>query len=354
MLPFSFIGTGTYTNPATLVTQNVPLSDIPDWFFVKDITNWGAQTTAAAPVYSEWYSSMASGSFLAMNQPSSTGAGVTLYASQGTAGGFTFINNYSPPTFAALPATGINKTTFVVTMANTGTIAVGDTVRVNNAVGMQQISNYTFTVTAVTTNTSITLGMMATAAAAPGFPTFANNATSANITKVIPNKWYPKNLRVAYITQASQAVVYFAEANTYTPGEIVDFNIPTPYGMIPLSALTSAPGGAPTVLSVVNSATQSSITINVNTSGFPAFTWPTTTSIFSGASPAVCIPAGSGIVPLNGSLTPPQSPPGTNLLDAFDNRNQYLMQIGTSACGIASATMQWMAFKADYNGLSNA
>lgn len=354
MLPYSFIGSGTYTNPATLITQTVALSDRPDWFFVKDLTNWGAQSTAANPVYAEWFSNMAAGSYLAMGQPSGSTTAVTLYASQGTTGGFTFLNTANPPTFAALAATGINKTTWVVTMTNTGSIQVGDLVRVTNAVGMQQISGYVFAVTAVTANTSITLGYMATAAAAGGFPTFANNASSANITKLYPSLYYPQLRRVSYITQATQAKVYFASPNQFTAGEIVDFSIPTAYGMTPLSYLTRAPGGAPTVLSVVNTASESSIVINVDTTGFPAFTYPTTTSIFSVQSPAVCVPAGSGIVPFNGSLTPPASPPGTNLVDAFDNRNQYLMQIGTSVCGVASTKMQWMAFKADYGNLINA
>ena len=51
-------------------------------------------------------------------------------------------------------------------------------------------------------------------------------------------------------------------------------------------------------LSVTNSATVSSITIDVNTTGFTAFQFPTSASFAGGASPAVCIPAGSGVVPL--------------------------------------------------------
>ena len=90
MLPYSFIGSWTYTNAATPVAQNIPMTDMPDWVFVKDTTNWGAQSTAANPIYSEWFSSMSPGSFLALGQPSATGASVTTYASKGSSGGFTF------------------------------------------------------------------------------------------------------------------------------------------------------------------------------------------------------------------------------------------------------------------------
>lgn len=352
MLPFSFIGTGTYTNPATLVAQNVALSDQPDWFFVKDYTNWGAQNTAANPVYSEWFSSMAAGSYLAIGQPSSTGSGVTLYSSQGTTGGFTFVNPQSPTIYSALATTGINDSTFVVLMANTGTISVGDVVRIINPTGMLQIGGLAFGVTAVNSGVSITLGYMASAVSA-GL-TISANATGGSVLKFIPSMYYPRARIVAYITQANPATVYFLQPNDFTPGELVDFTIPTPYGMTQLSYLTGLPGGAARVLTVTNSATVSSITINVNTTGFSAFVYPASGSVAGGASPAICYPAGSGIVPLNGSATIPQSPPGTNLLDAFDNHNQYFMNIGTSACGIANAKMQWFAFKADYNGLTNA
>src|ERR1700733_1264964 len=158
-LPYSFIGSWSYVNPATPVAVNIPMTAKPDWVFVKDITNWGAQSTAANPIYSEWFSSMAAGSYLALGQPSSTGTGVTPYASQGTSGGFTFINQISPPTFAKVAITAVNGTTFVVSTANTAGLNVGDTIRLVNVTGAQEISGYAlFQITAITANTSITLG----------------------------------------------------------------------------------------------------------------------------------------------------------------------------------------------------
>lgn len=362
MLPYSFIGCGTYTNPATIVAQNIALTDQPDWFFVKDKTNWGAQSTAANPIYAEWFSSMAPGSYLALGQPSSTGAGVATYASQGTSGGFTFIDQTNPPTFAKVAITAINGTTFVVSTGTTTGINVGDTIRLINVVGAQEISGPNlYQVTAVSAGVSITLGYGATAASA-GL-TIANGTTGF-YQKVYPGNFYPNLLPVAYITQAAQAKVYFFRQNNFTVGELVDFQIPTPYGMTALSnltgqagsgALTSMPSGAARVLVVTNTASESSITINYNTTGLPAFVYPTSANYALGASPAVCFPAGSGIVPLNGSPTIPLSPPGTNLLDAFDNHNQYIMNIGLSVVGVANAAMEWFAFKADFNNaITNA
>jgi len=361
-LPYSFIGQWTYTNPATIVSQQIPMTAKPDWVFVKDLTNWGAQSTAANPIYSEWFSSMAAGSYLALGQPSSTTTGVTTYASQGTSGGFTFIDQTNPPTFSKVAITAINGTTFVVSTGTTTGINVGDWVRLINVTGALEISGPNlYQVTAVSASTSITLGYGASAASAG---LVVANGTTGYYQKVYPGLFLPNTLPVAYITQATQAVVYFFRQNPYVAGQLVDFQIPSAYGMTQLSNLTgksgsgpfsSNPAGAARVLSVTNSATVSSITIDVDTTGFTAFQYPTSAAFASGSSPAVCMPAGSGVVPLSGSATIPASPPGTVLSDAFDNRSQYIMNIGTSAVGVASANMVVMAFKADFvNGITNA
>jgi hypothetical protein len=219
---------------------------------------------------------------------------------------------------------------------------------------MQQFSGpNTYQVTAVSAGVSITLGYAATAKTA-GMPN-AVSGTTGFYQKVIPTQFYPASRAVAFITQASQAKVYFFRQNDFTPGEMVDFNVPSTYGMIQIANLTSQSRGPARVLSVTNSATESSIVLDIDSTGFTAFTIPATASFASGASPAVCVPAGSGIVPLNGSATIPQSPPGTNLVDSFDNRNQYIMQLGTNVVGAASALMFWTAWKSDgYNYVTNA
>lgn len=353
MLPYSFIGTGTYTNAASALPTTVILNDRPDYFMVRDITNWGAANTAV-PAMESWIylPTMANGSYRQVGMISAAAQANYLYGATGTSNGFTFINSANPPTFAALASTTIDKTTWVISMANTGSIAVGDWVRVLNPVGMLQASGIVGQVTAVTANVSITLGYIASAVTAGA--NFTANATSSSILKFYRGKFYPKKLQVMHVTQATQAVVYFAEKNDFTPGEFVDFNVPSTYGMIQLSFLTKNSGGPARVLSVTNSSTVSSITLDLDTTGFTAFAYPTSANSVGAKSPPFCFPAGSGIIPLSGSATVPQSPPGTNLQDAFDNLNQFYMYIGSSVVGANSATMQWMAFKGDYNNLTNA
>ncbi len=361
--PYAFYECGTYVNAATPVAQNIALTDRPTKFRVKDITDWGAATTAVAALESEWNRAMPQGAYLQIGQISGAAGANYLYPAQGTAGGFTFIDQAHPPVFSPVAITAVNDTTFVVSTATTTGINIGDTIRLVNVAGMQQFSGPNlYTVTAVSAGVSITLGYAATAKTA-GMQA-AVNGTTGFYQKVYRPLFYPRGLPVAFITQATQAVVYFFTPNDYTPGELVDFQIPTPYGMVQLSNLTknsgrgpfsSQPSGAARVLSVTNTATQSSIVIDIDTTGYTPFVQPATAVFALGASPANCFPAGSGIVPLNGSPTIPLSPPGTNLVDAFDNRNQYVMNVGLSVVGAASATMFWEAWRADhYNGVTNA
>lgn len=357
-LPFSFIGKWDYTNPASPVAVNIPMTDKPDYIVVKNLTNWG-DTTAITALESEWFSSMNQGAYIGKSQTVTTNA---LATTAGTAGGFTFIDQTNPPTFAKVAITAINGTTGVVSTASTAGLAVGDIVRLINVTGALQLSTIGFQITAITTNTNITLGMLATAVSAG---MVVANGTAGFYQKVSSGFMYPSQKSVLYITQATQAKVYFGSPNNYTPGELVDFQIPVSYGMTqmsfltgtPVAGATSNPPGAARVLVVTNTATESSITLNYDTSGFTAFTFPVSATYATGAnhSPATSYPAGSGIVPLNGSATIPQSPPGTNLVDAFDNHAQYVMNLGASVVGAASAKMVVMAFKADFNNaITNA
>jgi hypothetical protein len=357
-LPYSFIGKWDYTNPATPVAVNIPMTDQPDWVIVKNLTNWG-DTTAITSIESEWFSSMAQGAFISEDQAMTTNA---LSSNVGTSGGFTFINQTKPPVFTKVAITAVTGTTFVVSTGTTTGINVGDIVRLINVTGALELSGILYQVTAVSAGVSITLGYAATAETARGVT--YGSGTTGFYQKVYPGFMYPALRQVMFISKATQAKVYFARQNDFTVGELVDFQIPAPYGMTQLSNLTanagsgpfsSNPAGAARVLVVTNTATESSITIDVDTTGFTTFTFPSSAAFAGGASPAVCFPAGSGVVPLNGNATIPASPPGTNLLDAFDNHAQYVMNLGLSVVGAANAAMVVMAFKADFNnGITNA
>lgn len=356
MLPFQMIGGGTFVVPAqgTDVQVTCNPQNPPDFIIAKslygvtggatDITKGWGEASKAQSIEWWWERSMAQYTAKGIQQ-SSDATNPAMTTKVLSTGGISHYDTANPPTFTGLAATVINASTFVVTMANTGSIAVGDKVRITNLLGAREISGYTAQVTAVTTNTNITLGYWASASLALGAA-----ASQATITKYIPNRYYPKERYIANITRAAQAVVYFTMPNDFTPGEIVSFRVSSAFGM---KEINNKPAR---VLSVTNSATVSSITIDLDTSGFTAFAFPDDAD-FATVSPAVCVPSSSGVVPYSGSATIPQQPPGTNLQDAFDNRNVRVINFGQGLFSVASFTVtegntwMWQAFKYDqYNG----
>ena len=357
MLPYSMIAGGKFSLSVTAsVAKTVNVQCIsqnpPDLVIAKAITGYGRANNASAIEW-WWERSMGNGAANGLLQSSAAlgSPAVTTYQFAVNTKGISCFDTANPPTFAGLAATAINHTTFVVSMASTGSIQVGDFVRVVNPVGMLQAGSFVAQVTAVTVNTSITLGYIATAVTAG--VSFTADATAATIVKIIPSQYYPKEAQVMYISQATQGKVYFARQNTFTPGQLVDFNIPSTYGMTQMNFATKNAGGAVRVLAVTNSATESSITLDMDTSGFTAFAYPTSAASVGKASPPFCFPAGSGVVPISAANTSPVQPPGTNLLDAFDNRNTRIISFNSGLFSVSSFAStdadvwQWAAYKFD-------
>lgn len=342
MLPYEMIAGGTFTaTVSTAVDLALVSQNPPDLIEMRNLgssasTGWG-ELSDAQEIMWFWQKSMAQGTAKGIRQTSDA-SNPAMIATFLSSDGISTYDTTNPPTFAALAATAItgDAGTFIVSMANTGTIAVGDYIRLYATTGELQIAGYTFQVTAVTANTSITLGYMASSGI-----TFAADATAAQVLKFIPARFYPRWKFIANITKAAQAVVYFTEKNDFTPGEIVSFRVSSDFGMDQINNRQAR------VLSVTNSSTVSSITIDLDTSGFTTFAFPTSAQAAAGVSPAVCLPSSSGVVPDNGSATIPQQPPGTNLRDAFDNRNNRIIHCGASlfANGTTGDVWEWRAMK---------
>ena len=357
MLPFQMIAGGRFVLSTANIASGLDLvcqsQNPPDYILLKSITGWG-ESGDAQSIEWFWERSMAQGSAKGILQSSeaSTPQLPAMTAYTIASNGISTYDTVNPPSFTALANTTVagNTGTFVVTMANTGSISVGDYVRLYSTTGELQIAGYTFQVTAVTANTNITLGYMASSGM-----TFAAAGTAGFVKKFIPNRMYPRYRYIANITQATQAVVYFTEKNDFTPGEIVSFKI-SPIVASPAQPTMTEINNIPArVLSVTNSATVSSITIDLDTTGFTAFAFPTSAVAAAGGwqQPAICVPSSSGVVPFNGSATIPQQPPGTNLLDAFDDRNTRVIHLGPGLFNVSAHTSDaedvwmWQAFKYD-------
>lgn len=348
MLPYQMIAGGTFTvTVSTPVDISLISQNPPDYFICQNMgssssTGWG-EASDAQEIQWWWHRSMSQGTAKGLRQTSDA-SNPAVIASFLSSDGVSTYDTANPPTFAALATTAITGSagTFVVTMASTGTISVGDYVRLYATTGELQIAGYLFQVTAVTANVSITLGYMASSGI-----TFAADATAGQVIKLIPNKMYPRWMYIANITKATQAVVYFTTKNNFTAGEIVSFRVPSQFGM------TQINNKEVRVLSVTNSSTVSSITLDLDTTGYTTFAFPTSAIAAAGVSPAVAVPSASGVVPDPSNTSLVLQPPGTNLLDAFDNRNTRIIHLGGTMFtnGTTGDIWEWKAFKYDqYNG----
>jgi hypothetical protein len=241
-----------------------------------------------------------------------------------TANGFRIYSTANPPTYANLVATVISQADpAVVTMAETGTISQGDVVRVTQSTGMLQIAGYDFQVGTVNNDANIELAYLDASG-------FAAAATAAQIRLIIPGRFYPRWRYINSISLAAQAVVQFTVDHDFTVGEVVSFRVSSDFGMDEIN----------NVQGIVQSVTASTITLDIDSSAFTAFAFPTSAIAAAGVSPAVCVPVGAG-------PTPNGNPPGVSVNAAFDNRNQWLIHMGSNVITSNSAVYDWVAFKYD-------
>lgn len=302
----TILGQGTFrsnfvglTNPnpgvASVSQAKAMVLQIPsgvDWLIVRDYTqagtagNSGAYFNGTANAFTgyEWY----------WQRGMANGTGIVQYKANGTAvtnadtlvsGGFTLYDpsNQDPN---ALPALGTsvaftaitNATRPVVSTASTAGLYVGAVVRLSLQSGDTALANdvtgIDFVVGTIVVNTSFTLLTASNPLAnAPGLTTGTGHWRLVNY----PPLFYPRRLYVVNITQAVNAQVSTAVAHGLTPGQEVRFNIPAVSGMVQLDEVLRGQTGngqliAATILTVVD---DYNFTIDVDTTSFTAFTYPT-------------------------------------------------------------------------------
>lgn len=292
----TILGQGTFVanfvglanpNPgnASIGQANATVIVIPsgvDWLSVRNYTQWGTVGTTGA--YFNGTANASNGIEFFWQRGMAPGTGIVTYKGAASAvldgdtmvsGGFTLYDP-SGQSAGALPLLGApvattastNATRPVVSTASTAGISVGTVVRLSNT-AQTDINGIDFVVGAVTVNTSFTLLTATNAlATAPGAIGGAGFYRIVNTTPL----FYPRRRTITKITQAVNAQVSTAIEHSLTPGQEVRFNIPAASGMVELNATPQNNYLAATVVSVVDAY---NFTINIDTTAFTAFTWPT-------------------------------------------------------------------------------
>jgi hypothetical protein len=263
-------------------------------------------------------------------QEKTDGSG-NMSTSQILTGGFSPVTTTQPvPSSPLLTGTTItNAAPPVASSANTGALANGNIVKIINATGAPQLNGYDFTVNTVVANTSFNLQYMI----APG-----NAATAFTYRFYTQNAmFYPRRNFVVNVTQATQAVVTLSITHGLTAGqEVVFTNFGKFFGMTQLNNVRA------TIQSV--NTTNNTVTINVDTTGFTAWTFPTATNAATPFTPAQMIPFGDGLDPTNTLQT------SATLAGATQNQAVIGMFLAGGANGPAGQSgdvIYWRAWKAE-------
>ena len=308
---------GTFTAVAGTTTLKLR-SDI-DWLKVYDPVNFAVNSVGFEYF---WQRGMASGTGVYLyHAAASTVVNSGLLAAPL---GFTRINTSDLQPGAAIATTaGTNAVQPVYDTGNTQAMAAGAIVRVFTA-GQTNLNGLDFSIDTVTLNTSFRLANAL--ATAPGV--IAGVGTyrliAANVDEY--NQFYPSRRVICNITQAAAGVVTTMVDHSLTTGQLIRINVPTECAMTQLN-------GQMVTVTVINASTFS---INVDTTGYTAFTFPV-------AAVAPCQYA--EMVPVGIAM-----PYNTSIQAAFRDNEFIGMRLGydTTAAGLAPAgiaghTMYWIA-----------
>lgn len=336
-MAFTLITGGSFTSTAIGVKINLPTS--ADYFRITNISQM-ANATATDCVRGEWYGAKFGAGATAANdglrwrKAGSSAILIDTFATSTATNGFTYVT--STPVVEAQNANAItaitNASPAVVTQTNT--YSDGDVLQFYGTTGMLQISGMNFQI-----SSSSGAGYTLTGLRAAGF---AFAGTAGFTRRISPlNAVEPEFLFITEITKATQAVVRTSVDPTlhYVVGMLIHFSVPYSFGMTQINGLTGK--------IVAVSSTNYTLTVDIDTTNFTTFAFPTSAS--SPVSPlfATLAPAGART----------QQDPNTLVQTGYDFTKQPFrtgqfvpyMFIGGGGAGNATGTsgnvINWEAYK---------
>lgn len=272
MTEYNKICEGYFTS--TGVAKFISLPMVPDQIEMWNKTKWATATDNLVR-YATGFAEDAAGTAYAITADgaAATDKNVTL-----TSGGFSFISAGTYQYGPTLTISGIVAATGVVTTTGNHNLAVGDAVLLYGTTGMLQIAGTVTTVTAIGSPTTFTIGNIPTAG-------FAANATAGFAKKVLyPDLYVPFGNIITAITTGATTTIKTSINHSFVVGQEVSFVIPNTgfvntnpvWGTTQLDSqsylsLTGIPQQA-YITSITNANT---FVVNVNSTGYGAFTYPT-------------------------------------------------------------------------------
>jgi hypothetical protein len=320
--PYNPIITGTYTSDGTSQLVDIPADVVK--FELFNLTYFGSTAATTVEETAWWVLGLADDSAYIGNK--TNGAATIAITSMATSGGFTLLDRSGNPVGNQVAVTGItNADPMVVSTGTTTGLVAGDTVRLyadtTAPSTANQIYNRDYTIDTVVASTSFSLPYTGVA---PG----AAETGGAFYRKVnINSPFYPRNRLISNISKAASAVIEMTVTHGFTVGQLVRIYCPASWGMSEIN------GQLATITAI--STTNNTITVNINSSAYTTFAYPSNAVASAGIDQPQVVPVGEAA-----------TSPYQNLLDdATDNVSQVQMSLGSGVVGAASDLMRWIAYR---------
>lgn len=335
-MPFTIIAGDTFTSDGTAKKINLPGS--ADYFKFDNITQMAL--TNSTCVAGEWFGSKfgagasAANSGLRWRKAGSHAILIDTFATSTATNGFTYVT--SSPVIEAANANAITGITAAspAVVSQTNTYADGDIIQFYGTTGMLQISGMNFQISSSSGAGYTLIGLRAA-----GFAAAATAGTTRRISKYLAVD--PQFLYVTEITKATSAVVRVSvdPTNYYVVGMKLHFSVPSSFGMTEINGLT----GTITAMSAANY----TMTVDIDSTAFTTFAFPTSASSPTSALFATIAPAGAAT----------KRDPNTYVTTGYDFTTQpfrtgqftpYMLLGGGgagNATGANADVINWLAYK---------
>lgn len=284
-MAFTIIAGDTFTSTGAGVKIKLPCS--ADYFTTTNVTQMPLAPATGVVIRSEWYGAKfglgqtAANDGIRWKKTNSTNALlIDTFATSTASNGFTYVT--SAPVVepqAANAITGITAASPAV-VTQTNTYSDDDIIQFYGTTGMLQISGMNFQISSTSGSGYTLIGLRAA-----GFAAAATAGFTRRISKYAAVD--PQYLYVTEITQATQAVVRTSvdPTNYYVVGMKVHFSVPASFGMTQINQMT----GTITAMSAANY----TMTVDIDSTAFTAFAFPTSASSPTSQLFATIAPAGA-------------------------------------------------------------
>ncbi len=306
---------GTYVSDGA--ARVLQLRFDPDYFALFNETSFNSVDAGQPTKRAWWFRSLSPDNAFTVKNSVVAGSEALDVSTFITTAGIRLINTITDQIEPAVAGTTITAASPpVVTTSAAHGYVIGDVVRIFSTTAMLQIAGMDFTITDVPTTTTFEIDFLDASG-------FAAGAT-ANVSRRLPfdpPDFAPKNRFITNITQAVNAVVTLSVDHGYNVGEIISLRCTPAFGMSEVN------GEQGQILAI--DTTLNTVTVDINTTSFTAFAFPTSAIAGGGITFPQTVPVGDFDV----------------LTGAIDNQAFIGLRLGLDVVGANNDVVHWVATK---------